>query len=587
MADQKTIETFVNRFVVDASGAISGAEKVEKSVDKADKSVKSMGKSVSNTGSSIKSISSNFKSLSSAIQIAATSFGLFRVLSNNVAISNISRSTGQAANSIQALQRQFTSMGYSAQDANSAIGDFSQALANARYSGNAEGLRLPSMLGVNIEDENGKLRDTAEILLDIGDAARRLFNGDELAAKQFLSSDTGGLSKAQADFAASTSSRQEYQTQLQLSRLDEPRLARMREINKAWARQRELMSDVSTELLVQLSPALMATAEAASTITTALSENQKAAGLALKAFISLRLLAINPILGALAAAGFVLAEMNEQLKESVNIGGSQGSYIQNLIGTDPESGASVADVLPENPYSASPERSNSGVLQGRYKILSDQVFKAESNVPGSNNGYNAFNKRNRRGTYDAGVADLTSMTLDQIQAAQRSGAMFATGKYQVTTQTLDEAIQGLKLRGDQKFDEATQDQIFKFLADRRGAASRDFLTGKSDNLQAAQREWAKEWAGLEFPGTGRSYYDGIAGNSANITTAQLQEAFRNQPQGFIEQARANSTTSNKNVRIDSITVQTNSTNPRGIADELLKYATSVGEVYEFNSGAAS
>lgn len=581
MAGKKVIETFVNVFKVDATNVVKEADKVAQGVGKAQQSLKGMDQTVKQSGQGVNSVSKNFKSLSSAIQVAATSFGLFRVLSNNVAISNIARSTGQGVSGIQALQRQFESMGYSAQEANSAVNSFNDNIAKAVYRGEGDGLALPAMFGVDVFDRKGQLREAQQVLLDIGDAARAL-TGSELAARQMLGT---YLSPAQADFAASTSSRTEYEEQLRLSRLDEGRISRMREINKAWARQKDLMGDVSTEVLVQLSPALLSAAESAKSVTSALTENKEAAGLALKAFITFRLFAINPILGALAAAGFAISEMNEKLEESVRLGGSKGTYLQNLILTDPESGASAADVLPEDPasYDKPSATSDSGVLKGRYKQLADVVAKGESNIKNSNNGYNAFNRRNRRGTYDAGVMDLTSMTIGQIQAAQQSKSIFAAGRYQTVPNTLAEAVKALNIRSDQKFDEKTQDQIFKYLVDRRGPAARDFLQGKSNDLASAQKELSKEWAAISDPFTGRSYYHGKAGNRASIFTADLQEAFRNN-QGLVDSRRQSNT---NRVSIEQVIVETNSSDPAGIVDAFLNYTSSIADSYEFNSGASS
>jgi muramidase (phage lysozyme) len=121
-------------------------------------------------------------------------------------------------------------------------------------------------------------------------------------------------------------------------------------------------------------------------------------------------------------------------------------------------------------------------------------------------------------------ADLTSMSVADILDFQKKSlgkknnyASDAVGKYQVTGQTLESLVGQKVVSPDDKFDSATQDKIFMALMERRGLGS--FLAGGktskfADNL-------AKEWAALPYGDTGKSYYDGVAGNKSNIERDQL------------------------------------------------------------------
>ena len=61
----------------------------------------------------------------------------------------------------------------------------------------------------------------------------------------------------------------------------------------------------------------------------------------------------------------------------------------------------------------------------------------------------------------------------------------------------------------------------------------DYLLGKSNDLLAAHREFAREWAAAQGP-EGYGYYDNDkAGNRASITARRIQEALRKARQEII------------------------------------------------------
>ncbi|MGB3536862.1 MAG: phage tail tape measure protein [Mesorhizobium sp.] len=119
-----------------------------------------------------------------------------------------------------------------------------------------------------------------------------------------------------------------------------------------------------------------------------------------------------------------------------------------------------------------------------------------------------YNSTLDNGRWTGGAQNLTSMTLDQIQALQarmrtpENRALYgdgkgssALGKYQITGQTLQGLMKELGLTGDRLFDQDTQDELARALLRRRG------------NDPAALRQ---EWAGLKNvdDGTIRDAYNG-------------------------------------------------------------------------------
>ncbi|MCM2483373.1 glucosaminidase [Burkholderia glumae] len=147
-------------------------------------------------------------------------------------------------------------------------------------------------------------------------------------------------------------------------------------------------------------------------------------------------------------------------------------------------------------------------------------------------GYRAINiptvNASGKTTYKAGTADLASMTIDEVLAAQKNRKMFAVGRYQIVSSTLSDAVKALHLSGKEKFDEQTQDRIFgEYLVMKKRPEIADLLLGKSSDLHAALLATSREWASVENPDTGKSYYDGKGGNHASITAKELENALRN------------------------------------------------------------
>lgn len=156
--------------------------------------------------------------------------------------------------------------------------------------------------------------------------------------------------------------------------------------------------------------------------------------------------------------------------------------------------------------------------------------------------YNAINIPRGPGSsagYRSGERDLSSMTVGEVREAQRNRQMFAVGRYQIIPSTLDQAVTTMGLSDRTLFTPELQDRIYsEFLINSKRPAIAAYLTGRSDDVNAAAQAVAQEWASVGVaPGArtahgrggreGRtSYYDGIGGNSASISHGEIVEALR-------------------------------------------------------------
>ena len=109
----------------------------------------------------------------------------------------------------------------------------------------------------------------------------------------------------------------------------------------------------------------------------------------------------------------------------------------------------------------------------------------------------------------------TDMTLDEIFAwiDDTPGQPHAIGRYQFIPSTLGYLVEALEVPGTARFTPALQDRLAGVLLDQAGLEA--FLAGALKR-EAFMEALAKIWAGLPVS-TGKSYYQGYAGNKAVIT----------------------------------------------------------------------
>lgn len=594
MANTEIIDTLVQVFKVDPTGVKEGVASIRSDVAKGGKSLEDLGKSAKKTATEVAGITKGFRQLATALQVAAATMGLFKVMNNNIGIGNLSERTGQSTKSILALQRQFQKMGYSAQEANQAIDGFANGLAAAFYKGEGEGLRLPAMFRVDVIDRaTGKMRDAVDVMLDIGDAARKM-TGDEQSAIMMLQQ--YGMTAAQAHFAAREASRAEYQAEVARAKLDQPRIDKMREINKVLEEQKNAIDDLASEILVGLNPVIIKTGELLREFVNKdlknFPDNVKIVGRGLynefKPVLDI-LIKIGEFVDKITTAfddtkvGKLIRRFFPSFKDLGNGGGGSKIAADKPVSTDEVIGNWQSVV---GGRSHGTNTTSSGILNERERRLSEAVHRAESNIKGSNNGYNAYNQRTGKDKYSARIGNLTDKTLGEIMAMQDSKEAFAVGRYQVIPKTLHEAMGALGLSKTDKFDASTQDRIFQYLANKR-AGSRNYLQGGSD-LRAAQHALSQEWAGIANPHTGRSYYDKIGGNHANISTAQFEAMMREQGSvqtAMLAQSRGHGAAGNVTIRVDNVNIDAKSADAKGVGEVFAYNMDGLSRAHMYNSGA--
>jgi hypothetical protein len=156
-------------------------------------------------------------------------------------------------------------------------------------------------------------------------------------------------------------------------------------------------------------------------------------------------------------------------------------------------------------------------VTGQSGALLDLIGKGES---GGN--YNALVGAKKGGPKVAGSADLTNMTIAEVQQMQKSmigqgHASTAVGKYQMIADTLSEQVKKSGLDPSKtKFDQKTQDLLAQQLVDRAGYGKADTAT--------VMKNLAGTWASLPKDMSGRGTYDGFNGNMAGIKPQDLVAA---------------------------------------------------------------
>ena len=150
----------------------------------------------------------------------------------------------------------------------------------------------------------------------------------------------------------------------------------------------------------------------------------------------------------------------------------------------------------------------------RGKSIGDLIASGEGD-------YQSFN-RGVAGDSVGEKIDFSQMTVAEVMQRQslpqgNPNRIFTVGKYQAIPETFAEAVQKLGIPADTKVTPALQEYIFsEYLLKDKRPDIRDYITGKTDNLKAAQKAGALEWASVADPDTGLSAYGNVGNNKASI-----------------------------------------------------------------------
>jgi len=179
---------------------------------------------------------------------------------------------------------------------------------------------------------------------------------------------------------------------------------------------------------------------------------------------------------------------------------------------------------PRHPANGAPQPATGAHEYGADNALGRVISRGEG-------GYNSYNRGHAGDSH--GQIDFSQLTVGEVMRRQGlpghdPNQIFAVGKYQITPGPLHEAVNSLHLDPQQRFTPQLQERVFaEYLINEKRPAVHAYITGQSSGphgLERAQLALAQEFASVADPHTGRSYYDGQAGNSASITAGQVGTA---------------------------------------------------------------
>ena len=173
-------------------------------------------------------------------------------------------------------------------------------------------------------------------------------------------------------------------------------------------------------------------------------------------------------------------------------------------------------------------------IEGRLEVL-NFIKKGEGDYTSSNRGTKKVNGKEEiigkqvQGTKRGGKL-LTDMTIAEIKTYQKikdpdnPNRLFAVGAYQFNPDTLDIAMKDAGFNNNTIFSEEVQDRMgLALLLGTKRPQLAAYIKGQSDDIETAMLEFAKEFASIPDPRTGKSFY-ADRGNVAKSTVEETKEA---------------------------------------------------------------
>jgi hypothetical protein len=190
-----------------------------------------------------------------------------------------------------------------------------------------------------------------------------------------------------------------------------------------------------------------------------------------------------------------------------------------------------------------------GNFAGFSSSLDELIRKIGDIIAGGEGSYESYNS-GTKGVVGGGVGHsfanpaagtVTNKTINQIIATDAlsgndASRLFATGKYQTVIATLTAAKDKMSLTGDEKYDAAMQERVFReYLIDKAGSGTlAAFVKKGKGTVDDAQLAAAKEWASIAAPngatikngsvsdGTS-SYYESSANHANQSSSKKLRD----------------------------------------------------------------
>jgi hypothetical protein len=238
------------------------------------------------------------------------------------------------------------------------------------------------------------------------------------------------------------------------------------------------------------------------------------------------------VMGLVAVGGFMVtkkafANINlKQLFEDIN----KSFFSDNKL-TESEGKASVISL----------------VGQPNSKSREDAFLSVIKKYEAGKAGYYAINRKTA-GDTPGGMLGLEKMKVKDVMQLQKEKKIFAAGAYQITPDTLKDVYAGMKLTGEEVFDEEMQDKMGKYLIRTRVKSFSEFQkTGDKNLIPKIINETNSVWAVFVDEATGQSKHEGGAGKNKGFKQANEElksTALATNPPA--EEKRISSTKTTKN-----------------------------------------
>lgn len=594
------VDAFYVAFGFDTSGLKKGEEEVErttkrtrekvkKDADETEKSAKELTETITKLRKQVVGLFAVFTAGSSvksfAQDIAALDAGMGR----------LSFLTGMAVKEISQWRNATRAMGGDGDAVVSGMHALTQELQQFAATGESAVIPYLRALGITIVDEAGGIKTASEIYLDAAQAIQDR-GMDPARGEMFLR----GLGMTDmALITAALKGRAELEKLLaeQASYApSEEDTRKAQEFQKAWNQIGITSENVGRRMMVTLAPVIIKIFEGIQAFMDFLNENQDAAvGFFTALTVAVAAFGIAAI-GTLTGVSVAATVATGGIILVIGAVAAATSYLIRNWDTVKKYFAGWVDWIREKYNVAArffglPQWDDSGG-GGKQKagLSADGATKADDLAGLISRGEGDYNSVNlgQRGGYRSGTRDLENMTVGEVMEAQRRGEFNAAGRYQVIGSTLREAAKAMKLSSNDRFDRATQDKIYSYIINRKRPEIGAYISGKSNDRNAAIKAAAKEWASIQDPDTGKSFYAGVANNSASISSSEVgamldKERAKNVPQtnvargatGTARIVTSNKVSTQKSINHDQstvvhggITINTPAKDADGIAREI-------------------
>ena len=454
--------------------------------------------------------------------------GLKNWISNTVhgqaALGRFAKNLGMSGRELDAWGAVAESVGGKAEDLQKSISILSQESQNVTLGRQSELTQWLAGLGVNILDASGKAKKGVDLYKEVLNRMHGLSNEKQVIAAGLL-----GFGQSDIELARLSSAERNarYNKGFSASGVTEESIKKAQEAEAKWAEFQRTLRGVAQTIYEAVAPSLNTiidllrdfaswvashkteiaqffkdTAILIAEIAKWLSDNKSAAAWGAGILIAASALStLAGVVSTLVGAGGLPALARLLPVVGAGLAGWKvGEWLENEYG-DGHTGERVAKIL-----------AFFGNDEAQEALKNNAMLDLFTRGEGD---YNSVN-RGKAGGYKSGTEDLVNMTIGEVMAAQKSGKFNAAGHYQVIPSTLAMAVRGLGLSSNQKFDKATQDQIFEYLIKNKRPEIDAYLNGKGSK-QNALIGLAKEWASFTDPRTGKTFYDdGV--NKATIST---------------------------------------------------------------------